>query len=146
MKLRKIFILLIIISIICGCERKLTPEPFKFYESGFFDTTGIYKSPIKIVSAKYIKYNYSDLRSVQLIYKNVSSKIVEAIRFEWYGENAFGEIAENGHGSGVSDEIIEPNQTRTGVWKTRSKDGKNIILAKPVEAVFSDGSKWKLNE
>lgn len=150
--------LIIFLMLVSGCEKKRNPEEqtefnrsvdsllFNTLKTVVLDTTGIYKSPIKIISAKYISDDYSDYRNVQLKYKNVSTKTVEAIRFEWYGENAFGEMADNGQGHGVSDETIKPNQTRIGVWEVRSRDGKKIILAKPYEVVFSDGSKWKLNE
>lgn len=116
-----------------------------------FDTLGLSKSPIKIISAKLYKRSYSKYRDIQITYKNISDKAIEAIRFEWYGENAFGEPADMGdysnigYGYGFTDDKIKPNKTATKYWNIYSKDGKNVVLAWPYEVVFDDGSKWSIS-
>ena len=50
-----------------------------------FDTVGLSKAPVKILSAKIIKQEYSSFRNVYLRYRNVSGKTIQAIKFTWYG-------------------------------------------------------------
>lgn len=115
-----------------------------------FDTVGLSKSPIKIISSKLIKSEYSSYRDIDLTYKNVSGKKIDAIRFSWYGINAFAEPADMGtsilpgFGGGVDDDPLLPGKTRTSSWNIMSRDGKKIVLAWPREVAFTDGTKWNI--
>lgn len=113
-----------------------------------FDTTGIYKSPVKVLAARFAGKEYSNYKEVYLKYKNVSGKKIEAIRFKWYGQNAFGEPADmgvyKGWGTGFSGDALRPGATDDGTWDALSSDGKKIIIAYPYEVAFSDGTKWAL--
>ncbi len=115
-----------------------------------FDTVGLYKSPVKILKAKAVAIEYSNTKNVYLLYKNVSKKAIQGIRFRWYGLNAFGEPAEfsnyivPGFGGGFSDDMLRPGKTDDGTWDVYSKDAKKIVLAWPYEVSFADGSSWKL--
>lgn len=154
--MKNLVFLLVILSLFFGCEKKLSNSEKanidrevhenirNIFKEVALDTTGIANSPVKVLTAKFVKREYSNYRDVRLTYKNVSNKTIEAIRFEWYGENAFGELADKERGQGFTEEKLKPNKTSSGVWKALSKDGKNIILAKAYEVVFSDGTKWKL--
>lgn len=113
------------------------------------DTASIASSPIKILSAKLIKKEYSNYRDMYVSYKNVSDKKVVAIRFEWYGLNAFDEPADMGNsylrgfGGGFTDDQLSPGRTDNGTWSILSRDGKKVIKAWATEVVFEDGTKWK---
>lgn len=114
------------------------------------DTVGLYKSPIKVTSSSLVKKEYSNYKDIRLTYKNVSNKPVSGIRFEWYGENAFGEPADmgssfnSGEGRGFTDETLRPGKSTYGEWSILSRDAKKILYARPYEVVYSDGTKWKL--
>lgn len=116
-----------------------------------YDTGGLYLAPVKVLSAKFTKKEYSTYKDISLTYKNVSSKIVSGIRFKWYGENAFSEPADmsgiiDGWGTGFTDEELRPGKTDSGTWGLLSKDGKRVLIAYPYEVAFKDGSKWKLDK
>lgn len=115
------------------------------------DTAKLYDAPVKILSAKFVTKEYSNYKGVFLSYKNVSGKSIAAIRFKWYGENAFGEPADmsgprDGWGGGFTDDVLNPGRTDNGTWDILSKDGKKIITAYPYEVAFTDGSKWTLKD
>ncbi|MFI5221211.1 MAG: hypothetical protein ACHQK8_02715 [Bacteroidia bacterium] len=120
------------------------------YAPWYKDSSGMENSPVKVLSAKMIQPENSNFKSIKLIYKNVSNKTISAIKFEWYGENAFGEPADmgssHGKGGGFTDETMKPNSTKSGVWEILNRDGKKVILARAHEVVFADGSKWHLNK
>ncbi len=115
-----------------------------------YDTAGLYLSPIKVLSARFVEKEYSNYKDITLRYKNVSKKRVSAIRFKWYGENAFNEPADvggvfnNGWGGGFDDEGLGVGNTTSSNWNILSKDGKKILIAYPYEVAFSDGTKWEL--
>ncbi|MRG48377.1 hypothetical protein GFS24_24895 [Chitinophaga sp. SYP-B3965] len=113
-----------------------------------YDTVGLYMAPIKILNARFIEKEYSNYKDVELRFKNVCKKKVAAIRFKWYGENAFNEPADmgviDGWGSGFTDDALRPGAVDYGVWNVLSKDGKKILIAYPYEVAFEDGSKWVL--
>jgi hypothetical protein len=115
-----------------------------------YDTLGLHLSPIKVISARFVEKEYSNYKDVSLRYKNVSNKKVSAIRFKWYGENAFNEPADlgglyrNGWGGGFDDEGLSVGRTTSSVWNVLSKDGRKILIAYPYEVAFTDGTKWEL--
>ena len=115
-----------------------------------YDTAGLYLSPINVISARFVEKEYSNYKDVSLRYKNVSNKKVSAIRFKWYGENAFNEPADvgglyrNGWGGGFDDEGLSVGRTTSSVWNILSKDGRKILIAYPYEVAFADGTKWEL--
>ncbi len=116
-----------------------------------YDTGGLYLAPIKVVSAKFVEKEYSNYKDVSLRYKNVSNKVVSAIKFKWYGENAFSEPADmsglrEGWGGGFTDDALRPGKSDYGEWSVLSRDGKKILIAYPYEVVFKDGTKWELQQ
>ena len=118
----------------------------KFYT----DTIGLGNSPVKVYNSKFIEKEYSNYKDIVLYYKNISKENISAIRFEWYGENAFNEPAEMGSyglkgvGGGFSDEVLKAGKSTSGTWEINSIDGKKIISARAFEVIFEDGTKWKL--
>lgn len=115
----------------------------------YWDTIGVSNAPIKVISSKLIKRS-SLGRDIRLVWKNVSNKNITAIRFRWYGLNAFNRPADmginsmaEGFGGGFTDDLIRPGKTDYGEWSIISRDGKKVVLAWPVEVVFEDGSKWE---
>lgn len=118
----------------------------------YLDSTGMDKSPVRVTSAKFVTEEYSNYKKIRLSYKNVSDKTIQAIRFEWYGENAFGEPADMGTsvvagaGGGFTDEKLRPNASSSGNWDILSRDGKKILMARAYEVVFEDGTKWSLRK
>lgn len=114
------------------------------------DTTGLKDSPVKVLSCKFITREYSTYKDIQMSYKNVSNKTITAVKFEWYGENAFGEPADmgfqNGRGGGFDDKTLKPGRTSSGTWSILSRDGKKIINAHAYKVVFQDGNIWELKQ
>lgn len=114
-----------------------------------WDTVGVYNAPIKVLSAKLVRREYSNYKDMALVYKNVSNKRISAVRFSWYGENAFGEpadmggLTQEGFGGGFDDSGLGAGKTGSGEWSILSKNGKKVIMAWPREVVFEDGTKWK---
>jgi hypothetical protein len=116
-----------------------------------YDTGGLYFAPIKVLSAKFVSKEYSNYKDIALRFKNVSNKAVTAIRFKWYGENAFNEPADmgglqEGWGGGFTDDALRPGATDYGQWSILSRDGKKILIAYPYEVAFKDGTKWELQQ
>jgi len=116
-----------------------------------FDTVGLCTSPVKVMSSRLVKGEYSNYKDMSITYKNVSSLRIEGIRFRWYGLNAFGEPADmgisslvEGFGGGFTDDPLSPGKSRTSQWSILSRNAKKVVLAWPYEVVFSDGSKWEL--
>ncbi len=114
-----------------------------------FDTANLAGSPVKIVSAKIVLGEGGDYRNVKLIYKNISSKKISAIKFRWYGVDAFGEPADlgvtqlhKGFGGGFADDGLGVGKTSSGIWSVMSRTAKKIVKAWPIEVAFADGSKW----
>lgn len=115
----------------------------------YSDTAKLKSAPIKVTKARFYQEEYSNYKNVSLTFKNVSNKKVNAIKFRWYGENAFGEPADmsgfvDGWGGGFTDKIISPGRSMTLQWSVLSRDGKKILVAYPTEAMFADGTKWKI--
>jgi hypothetical protein len=121
-------------------------------EKAFGDTTGYHKSPVQVLKSRMVDKEYSNYRDVELRYKNVSDKTVSAIKFQWYGLNAFNEPADlgnsfvQGFGGGFSDDILKPGKSNTSQWSVLSRDGKKITKAWVTEVAFTDGTKWELGK
>jgi hypothetical protein len=116
----------------------------------FFDTIGVSEAPVKILSKSLVEGEYTNYRNVRLAWKNVSSKKVAAVRFKWYGINAFNEPADmgasgffHGFGGGFDDDPLSPGRKNSGTWEVYSKDARKIIVAWPYEVAFADGTVWK---
>ena len=60
----------------------------------YTDTTGMSGCPVIVYKSKLVEKEYSNYKDIKLYYKNISKKDISAIRFEWYGENAFNEPAD----------------------------------------------------
>jgi|GEM_PF-1435837 len=115
----------------------------------YLDTAGDGDSPVKITSARFIEKEYSNYKSVRLSYRNISGKKIDAIKFRWYGTNAFGDPAECGSysdiglGGGFTDDPLGAGNSDYGIWDILSKDGKTIKRAWVTEVAFHDGTKWE---
>lgn len=104
--------------------------------SAKYDTGELYLAPIKVLNARFVSKEYSFYKDISLRYKNISGKVISAIRFKWYGENAFIEPAEmgglkEGWGGGFTDDALRPGGVDNGTWSILSKDGKKILIAYP---------------
>lgn len=120
-------------------------------EVGKEDTAGLYLAPVKVISSRLIKKEYSNYKDIGLTYKNVSEKQIAGIRFKWYGKNTFNEPADmggiiEGFGSGFTETKLRPGKTTNSQWDIFSKDGKTITLAYAYEVAFEDGTLWKLKD
>jgi hypothetical protein len=104
-------------------------------KGALIDTVGLYKAPVKIISAKFVKKEYSEFKDIQLEYKNVSKKSIDGIKFRWYGETVFGDPADmgasvtKGFGGGFTDEQLKPNEKTESEWSILSSDVKIVVLA-----------------
>ncbi|MEY2829380.1 MAG: hypothetical protein RIQ33_1238 [Bacteroidota bacterium] len=117
--------------------------------TSMYDTVGLYLAPIKVLTANFVTKEYSNYKDITLSYKNVSSKKISAIRFKWYGINAFNEPADmggliEGWGGGFSDDPLRAGVTDYATWNILSRDGKKILIAYPYEVAYDDGTKWEL--
>jgi hypothetical protein len=120
-------------------------------KSALFDTAGLHTSPVKVIKSYLYEEEYSNYKNISLTYKNKSKRKIEAIKFSWYGEDAFGEPADmgsygitEGFGGGFTDDALGVGQVRTSSWEILSSRAKKIILAWPIEVIFSDGTKWDI--
>lgn len=117
-----------------------------------FDTVGLSRAPVKVLQAKIVKEEYSNYRSVYLKYKNISKKTISAIKFEWYGTNAFNDPADLGNsyaagfGGGFTDDSLRSGRSTGATWNVLSRDAKKLKLAWPIEVSFNDGTSWKLGK
>lgn len=113
------------------------------------DSSGSWRAPVQVTKAEMVKNEYSSARSVRLTYKNVSDKQVAAIKFRWYGIDAFGDPADMGDafaglGSGLDNDGLNVGAKKTGTWDIYSSRGRKITSACAIEVAFEDGSVWKL--
>lgn len=120
-------------------------------EQMVMDTAGVYLSPIQIIDYSIIDSESGSYRNIKANYKNTSTKKVTAIRFKWYGVNAFNEPSDlgpldNGIGTGESDTPLRPGASESAIWETLSKDLKKIRVFYPYEVMFDDGTKWELKK
>lgn len=170
--MRRTLISFIILTISGGCtkinkkapqnETQITPQPEiiiveKIKDSlnlkeKFLDTTNTKNSPVRILSSKLLKNAYSDHKDIELIYKNVSKKDIKAIKFEWYCENAFDKPASGrsffikGEYTGKATFLLKKQKTASKVWEDFSTDAHTIIAVRAYEAIFTNGTKWKLRQ
>lgn len=117
-----------------------------------YDTSRLDDCPVKVISSKFVKREYSNYKDIQLKYKNVSDKKIAAIRFRWYGLDAFGEPADmgssitEGWGSGSSDDGLNKSAIDYGTWEIMSRNAKKVVIAFAYEVAFDDGTTWKLED
>lgn len=131
-------------------ERKADSMTKAIIRDAWFDTAGVSAAPVKILSAKLVTREYSNYKDIYLSWKNVGTKRIAAIRFKWYGTNAFGEpadmgrtVMQEGFGGGFSDRSLGVGKTDDGTWEIMSRDGKRVVKAWPYEIAFEDGTKWQ---
>lgn len=107
-------------------------------------------TPVEVVNSRLVKMEYSNHKNIELKYKNISNKTIQAIKFEWFGKNAFGEPADmgnpisSGQGGGFTDETLKPGKAKYGTWEIFSADAKTITTVRATEVVFNDGTKWTI--
>ncbi|MFB6456497.1 hypothetical protein ACE38W_14585 [Chitinophaga sp. Hz27] len=117
-----------------------------------FDTTGLYLSPIKIVNSRVIESDEVKLKNIELLFKNVTNKNIVGVKFKWFGLDAFGETADMGAASSVIKGLggghyqhrMRGGETKLATWSLYSQNAKKIVLARPYEVAFTDGTSWKL--
>jgi hypothetical protein len=104
-------------------------------------------APVRVTKYTVVKSDGGRYKNIYLEYKNYSGKKVEAIKFSWYGVNAFGEPAEmgyvGGYGGGFTDDPLSKNGSSSGEWEVLSRDLKKIKAAWVIEVAFADGTTWK---
>lgn len=164
--MKKIFLLTMICLISFSCQKKTDPiedakiqmqvdsimeaSTQKIQKEIYTDSTGMKNSPVIVLKSRLVKEEYSNYKNIELKFKNVSKKKITGIRFEWYGENAFGEPADmggsfiEGSGGGFTDETLNPNSVDYATWNIYSADAKKIVMARAREVAFEDGTKWEL--
>lgn len=114
------------------------------------DTVSAKDAPVLVISAKPVSKEYSNYKDIKVTYKNVSGKNISAIRFKWYGVNAFNEPADmtgsytEGIGSGFTDDILRAGKSRSSEWSLLSRDLKKVVKAWAYEVAFEDGTKWEI--
>jgi hypothetical protein len=130
-------------------ERKADSTTKAIIKDALFDTSGVSLAPVKVLSAKMVTREYSNYKDIRLSWKNTGTKKIAAIRFKWYGTNAFGEPADMGasglqagFGGGFADRSLGVGKTDAGTWSIMSRDGKKVVMAWPYEIAFEDGTKW----
>lgn len=129
----------------------MTKETIRGIYKNIADSTGASNSPVIVTKARLFKEEYSSSKSIELTYKNVSGKRIAAIKFMWYGINAFGEPADmggafDGLGGGFMDDGINPGAKKTSVWSIYSRDAKKVTSAFVTEIAFADGTKWEFKK
>lgn len=118
----------------------------------FGDTVGLSKAPVKVLTYKIVGSRSGSYRNVSLSYKNISGKKIDAMKFRWIGEDAFGDPANmgnlyaKGYGGGFDDDGLKVNEIKDAEWSILSRNAKNVTLAWTTDVVFSDGSKWELGD
>lgn len=133
-------------------EEKNEKEIIDSVKHNFLDTQKTKNSPVKIISAKLLKNQYSDHKDIQLTYKNTTRKNIKAIKFEWYCENVFDKPASGqfffvkGISRGHTDILLEPRKTTSKTWEDFSTDAHAIIAARAYLVVFTDGTQWELKQ
>lgn len=80
--------------------------------------------------------------------KTFPAKTISAIRFGWYGLDAFGDPANigplsNGFGGGYSDTELKGGKKETSKWSVITTNLKKVVKAWVTEVAFEDGTKWK---
>lgn len=106
--------------------------------------------PVKIISTRLFKNQYSTFKNIRLTFKNVSRKNIQAIKFQWYTENALAEPSNlrsfynRGESCGLYTNLLKQGKTSSIIFEEFSSDAKKIIAARPYEVVFSDGTKWAI--
>jgi len=137
-------------SLIKNTEEKKEKEIIDSVKHNFLDIQKTKNSPVKIISAKLLKNQYSDHKDIKLIYKNTTRKNIKAIKFEWYCENAFDKPASGqfffvkGITRGHTDNLLNSKTVESKIWEDFSTDAYTIIAARAYYVVFTDGTKWKL--
>jgi hypothetical protein len=158
-------ICVILILIFCSCNSDKhktiahgdrTIKPLKSIsasenQKGIVDTFGLYKAPIKILSAKLVEKKNSEGKYLRLTYKNISSKALCSINFKLYGLNTAGKLADVKNssfgidGCGYDIEMLKSEKILSEEQGLGKVDLKTLVLVWPIDVEFSDGTKWKLN-
>jgi hypothetical protein len=116
------------------------------------DTTNTKNTPVKVISAKLLKNEYSDHKDIQLVYKNVSQEDIKGIKFEWYCENSFDKPASGrsfyvkGKYTGQTAFLLKKQKKSATIWEDFSTDANTIVTVRAYEVVFTNGTKWTLKQ
>ncbi|MCD0467185.1 hypothetical protein [Flavobacterium sp. ENC] len=162
-------IIVVLIVIVLSCQKKkekssgyvratLTDTAMNVYspqssyemvKTKYLKNDSLSDYPVKIISTKLFKNQYSTFKNIRLTFKNVSRKNIHAIKFQWYTENALAEPSNlrsffnRGESSGLyTADLLKPGKTSSVIFEEFSSDAKRVIAARPYEVVFSDGTKW----
>jgi hypothetical protein len=79
-----------------NADQKVKTATQEAIASVYTDTSQILTSPVKVVSYRVVKNEYSSYKNVSLTWKNISNKSISGIKFRWQGVDAFGEPADLG--------------------------------------------------
>lgn len=107
-------------------------------------------SPVRIVSIRLFKNEYSNFKNIRLTFKNTSEKNIQAIKFQWYTENALNEPSnlrsfyQRGESGGLYMDVLKPDKTSTIIFEEFSSDAKRVVSVRAYEVFFSDGTKWQI--
>jgi hypothetical protein len=109
------------------------------------DTSNLSTSPVEIISFQPVEGERG--KNISITYKNISTNPIAAIKFTWYGLDAFGDGADvgadKGYGSGITEETVNPGETKTIVFSVESKRLKRLVNIWPYEVAFEDGAQWR---
>lgn len=157
----KALILLVFLCLSCSKKENASSLTYKEQKNNFShlsekqeesDTIVSKKSPIKIISCRIQKSQYSEHKDIHITYKNVSGKTIQAIKFEWNCRNAFDKPSngkyffEKGRSEGNCTKPLKPGASNSKVWEDFSTDAVSITSSRAYYVVFTDGKKWKLQE
>jgi hypothetical protein len=105
-------------------------------------------SPIKIITAKLLKNEYSHHKDIRIIYKNLGKKDIKAIKFEWFCINSFDKPANGRYffadGRFTEDvtSVIKSKHTKTQIWEDFSTDADKVTKIRAYYIVYADGTQW----
>lgn len=95
--------------------------------------------PILITKAVIKSGDYGIGREIKVNYKNNSDKTIDAIRFQYYCFNNFGEPA--GSGRMLTQDLEKPGKSTYGIWNNYDS-GCTKVKVVLLEVHFTDDSTW----
>lgn len=132
-------------------SNNISKDSSDFYKKDSIKENKIETHDIKIIRATIRESSYSDHKDIEIIFKNTGKKTIKAIKFEWSCVNSFDEPASGKYfyGEGNYQEksaiLLKPGQTQTEYWEDFSTDADKVTKIKATYIVYTDGTKWKLN-
>ncbi|OUL61519.1 hypothetical protein B8T70_15025 [Flavobacterium sp. AJR] len=134
-------------------EIKKKSPPLRLLDSlkkKYMDTVDREDIPVKILSAKLLKNEYSNFRDIHLVFKNISKKDVQAVKIQWFSVNSLEEPSNlryffvRGESCGLSVKLLKRSMVSKVTFEEFSSDANRVIKARAYEVIFSDGTVWSL--